>query len=125
MEFNTEPLDILNYALIITNIILALIILTWTIIFSLLHDYPAIHARHPIIPICIGIYNILFVGVDRSMVLIHTNLSETYQYDGWIIVNGIFIQLWMLTLYIIAWSAWLVYYKICWNKCLADQQCMC
>ena len=145
MEWNTEPLDILNYTLIIINIILALIILNCmliypneceyiylymciyigTICFSLLKDYPPIYARHPMIPIIIGIYNTIFVGIDRSMVLIHSNLTEPYKYNGWIIVNGIFIQFWILTLYIIAWSAWMVYYGICWNKCLADEQCMC
>ena len=124
MVFNTEPLDILNYILIGMNTLQALFVLNWTICFILLRDYPPHQARHPIIPIVIGIFNTIFIGVDRSMVLIHSNLSEPWSYPGWLIVNTIFIQLWILTVYLIAYRGWMIYYEISWNKCLADEQCM-
>ena len=123
-HLNSAPLDIVNYAFMAFNIILSLIILNWTICFALLREYPCIRPRQPLTPIMIGIFNCIFVGIERTHVLLHSNLTEPISYPRWIVVNAICVQLWMCTLYLIAHRGWIYYYTIQFNKSLADKQCM-
>eukprot|EP01083_Nonionella_stella_P014817 41492_1 len=118
----SQSLDILNYCLIGFNLVIAFLILNWTLCFSILSRSQCLKPRLPIISILIGSFNAIFCGVDRNQILLHSNLSNPLEYPGWILVNALCVQLWVLTLFFIAYRGWIIYYTIKFNKALQDKQ---
>eukprot|EP01083_Nonionella_stella_P211134 763714_1 len=114
--------DVLTYCCIGFNFIIALVILNWTICFHLLKHYQCLKPRQPIVPILIGIFSVIFCGIDRSQVLLHSSLSKPIEYNGWIIVNSVCFQIWVLTIFLIAYRAWNIYYDIKFNTALHEKQ---
>ena len=119
-----DPLDVMNYCVIGINIILSMVILNWTICFYLLRDFPQIRPRRPRIPILIGFFNTIFISIDRSQILLHSNLSEPIKYNRWIIINTLCIQTWMLSLFLLCYRGWNLYYDLNFKKSRDDKQCM-